>query len=117
MINGVCQYVSWDKYSKGIFLQCVMGQVVCTIGGVDINLNKKNFQNNNYIFFNSIKIIQRTAYKYKYRDHQFVNVINSSCDKHAELVVSWKIAVRFLLWWRKNNVEMFVFNKEFFEEN
>ena len=33
------------------------------------------------------------------------------------LVVFWIIALAFLLWWRKNNVEMFVFNKEFFEEN
>ena len=84
---------------------------------MDITLNKKKFQKNNYIFFISIKIIQTTVYKCNYRDHQFVNVINSSCDKHAELVVSWIIAARFLLWWRKNNMEMFVFNKEFFKEN
>ena len=45
-MNGVCEYVSQDKYS--FFHQRVMGQVVCTIGGgVDISLNKKNFQNNN----------------------------------------------------------------------
>ena len=78
---------------------------------------KRIFKTTIIFFFNCIKIIQTTAYKYKYRDHQFVNVINSLCDKHAELLVSWKIAMRFLLWWRKNNMEMFVFNKEFFEEN
>ena len=103
---------------KVFFCQRVMGQVVCTIwGGWTLISIKRIFKTTITFFFNCIKIIQRTAYKYKYRDHQFVNVINSSCDKHAELLVSWKIATRFLLWWRKNNVEMFVFNKEFFEEN
>ena len=55
--------VSWDK-------------LFVLFGGWTLVSIKRIFKTTINFFFNSIKIIQTTGYKYKYRDHQFLNVIN-----------------------------------------